>query len=177
MNSRIRTHALIALTTAVAFAGCSYDYGRRITDGNTSHGIGWDSGLAYGSAAEMASANGHHETPVHASVDCNLLLVKALLAPAAGYGIFKANANPEATAMMSALAALVLVLAPNCFSALTYAPLPAPAEQPSVADFNDAVPRRAPRRSRPDIPVTPAPPLPRSQPPSVPPFHEPVPVP
>jgi hypothetical protein len=144
-----------SIAVAVVAVGCSYHYGRRVPDGDVSRGIGWDSGLAYGSAAEMASARGHYEPPVHASVDCNLLLVKVLLAPAAGYGIFKANASPEATAGLSALAALVLVLAPNCFSALTYAPLPAPVEAPSVTSFDEAVPRRKPARPRPDFPVAP----------------------
>lgn len=113
----------VVVVLALIANSCAYEYGSRAT-GPTFTGVGWDSGIAYGSARESAERQGHKGLPTRVAAHCMGTAGKAVGLAAVG-SLMAAGAKDmksEAIVGLSVLALVAAVLAPNCAAELTYAP-------------------------------------------------------
>lgn len=143
----------LAALVATLTHGCAYHFGST-SHARTVTGVGYDSGLAYGTGMQVARSFGIQGPPKGVNTGCPGYLVKPMIAVAGGFALTKASDGKfdRGVATIAVLGAIVLWLAPNCAATLYF---DAPAESaPPVPPSGD---RQLPPTVEPRSPANSAP--------------------
>ncbi len=134
---------VLAAVAAALTQGCAYHFGST-SHARTVTGLGYDSGLAYGTGMQVARSLEIQGPPKGVNAGCPGYLVKPMIVVAGGLALTKATDGKfdKDVTTIAVLGAIALWLAPNCVATL-YFDMPAEPVPTAVPPSNATTGDRA----------------------------------